>query len=169
MNPVLRIPRLLYCEAIQDLSRPHPIADERIGFFFAKSGNGGPDAPLLLFHRYRAVPDEQYLDDPKSGARIGSAAIRGTMQELLDHRESAFHVHLHAHPGKTGLSPMDLRELPQLIRALQSANPLAPHGIIVFSLDNGCAFVWLPGQQKETAARIVVVGAPLAIWEGGNK
>jgi hypothetical protein len=167
----LRLTRRLYDEIRTDLARPHPFAYERMGFVFAKLGNRSAPEPLVLLTRYRPVADEEYLDDDAPGAHIRGEAIRSVMQEVLDGRarsEGAFHVHLHKHRGETGLSPIDREGLPPIVRSFLSVGKEAPHGLLVFSKDHGSAWIWLPGQKEPVhAPRVVVVGAPLEVFEAG--
>lgn len=169
MTPEIRMSRYLYDEVRTDLERPHPFAAERLGFLFGKLGNRGTSNPLVLLHRYGGLRDDQYVDDPRSGGRMDSSGIREAMQEVLDHRkeqEGAFHVHLHEHHGPTGLSLMDRREIPELVRSLRAVGRSAPHGFLVLSLDHGLGWVWLPqADEPLEASRITVVGAPISVFE----
>ena len=169
----IRLTRSLYDLIHSDIVRPHPFADERIGFAYGKIGNRHSGEPLILLYRYCSVPDEQYVDDSKVGARIGGDAITNVMQQVLDHRseqEGAFHVHVHDHEGTTGLSHTDRSEIPLLIPSFKTVGKKAAHGLIIFSKNHGLSRVWLPGQQEPmSASRIVVVGAPLSIFEATSK
>src|ERR1700729_2806808 len=98
----------------RDLVRPHVFAAERIGFAAVRIGNAGNDPTLILVEGYSPVADENYIDDPKVGARINSAAIRTAMQMAIDQRCGAFHVHLHINRGKPRLSRTDRTELPRV-------------------------------------------------------
>ncbi len=169
MNYIIRIPQVLYRQVIADLKRPHPYAAERVGFLFARPGTLSDGDALLLAYQYRPVADNQYVRDYRSGARIGSDAIRGTLQGILDGAGSAFHVHLHNHRGQTRLSPMDQAEIPKLVTSFQSAGPLEPHGLIIFSADSAIGRIWAPGQRVAIrAAQIAVIGAPMLLWEEKN-
>ena len=166
----LRIPGALYRRMKCDLERPHPFADERVGFLFVRTGRLEAGGLLLLGHAYHALADERYLDDPKAGARIDSGAIREAMQKVLDGQGGAFHVHLHNHVGKPRYSGMDLSEQPSLIKSFQTIGSASPHGTLVLSQNNGIASVWLPGSgEPVSAAKISVVGAPMLMWEGTRK
>ena len=173
MMAEIRLAGKLY-EAIRgDIARPHPFADERIGFAFAKMGNRAGKEPLIILHRYVSIPDERYVEDPDVGARIDGDAITGIMQQVLDHRperEGAFHVHVHDHEGRTGPSRTDRDEIPLLIPSFRRVGKETAHGFIIFSKDHGLGWVWLPGEKEPvTASRIVVVGSPLSIFESINK
>lgn len=166
----IRLTRNLYNTIQQDLARPHEFAFERIGFVFGKVGNQTSSEPLVLLYHYMPVPDSQYINDPKVGARIDGEAITEVMQQVLNDRSKrvgTFHVHVHEHFGKPGLSSTDRKEIPLLIPSFQSVGKEAAHGLIIFSKDHGTAWVWLPGGQSPLiASRIVVTGSPLAIFEG---
>ena len=162
-----RLTRVLYEEIRTDLMRPHPFAEERVGFVAASLANaGGPD-PLVLLHSYLPVPDKHYIDDPKTGARIDGTAIRNVMQRVLDNRHGMFHVHMHFHKGPTRFSRLDKAELPRLVASFRGVGPGYAHGLLLLSDDHGLASVWLPGREQPlNAARLTVVGRPLFFWEG---
>ncbi|MBL8799390.1 MAG: hypothetical protein JNM56_36240 [Planctomycetia bacterium] len=169
MNVRLRLTRQLYDQVRRDLLRPHPFAAERVGFLFARLGNVGTAAPLVCFTAYRPLADERYIDDPHSGARIDSQAIRAAMQQVIDRGEGAFHMHMHAWPGKPHFSPMDRNELPRLIPSFQAVGPGCAHGLLLLSHDACAAEVWLPGSKRSVeAARISVVGFPMQLIPGGE-
>ena len=158
MKYAIRIPGTLYSAALADLERPHPFAAERIGFF---SANFGAQA-IVCLTAYHAIADDDYIDDPRAGARINSRAIRGAMQRVLDEQSGQIHVHLHHHCGHPRPSPMDSRELPPLIRSFAATGPDQVHGGLILSLDSAWANLWLPGQTEPTTAeRITSVGFPL--------
>ena len=168
----IRLTRTLYNAIRQDIARSHSFASERIGFAFGKLGNRQSDRPLLLLHRYLAVPDDRYIDDPKVGARIDGEMITEVMQQVMNcraQREGVFHVHVHEHLGRPMLSRTDQNEIPLLIPSFQSVGRDAAHGLIVFSKDHGTARIWLPGEREPSnASRIVIAGVPLSIFEDQN-
>jgi hypothetical protein len=160
-----RFLRQLYARVREDLARVHEFAYERVGFLSAKLGNHLGDEPLVLFTDYYPVPDNQYIDDPQSGARINSDAIREAMQRVLDAGEGLFHVHCHAHRGKPGFSLMDLEETPTIVSSLQVAGPTQAHGMVLLSNDHCIACVWMPGTSEPVVVnRVAVVGYPLEIF-----
>jgi hypothetical protein len=149
-----------------DLRRGHEFAYERVGFLSAKLGNATSDQPLVLFTDYHSVPDDEYVDDPFSGARINAVAIRGAMQRVLDTRHGSFHIHWHGHRGKPRFSSMDLEETPRIVSSLQVAAPSQAHGMFLLSNDYCIAYVWLPGSTEPVVAnRVSVVGYPLELFD----
>jgi len=163
----VRLTRGLYERAVADLRRPHPYAFERVGFFSARMGNASHGHRLVLLTDYHAVPDDQYVKDPKCGARINSDSIRAAMQRVLDTGAGAFHVHVHEHPGTPRFSPMDAEETPRVVTGLRVVGPFQPHGMLLFSEDRAAALVWLPGVPEPLKAnKIAVVGFPLTFLEG---
>jgi hypothetical protein len=165
-----RFLKQLYVRVREDLARGHEFAYERIGFLSAKLGNQSGDEPLVLFTNYYAVPDNQYIDDPHSGARINSTAIREAMQLVLDTGVGLFHVHTHGGHGKPGFSYMDLEETPRIVSSLQVAGPTQAHGMVLLSNDHCIAHVWMPGAIKPIAAdRVSVVGYPLEIFDSERR
>lgn len=165
MRVRVRIPRGLYARVRADLARRHEFAYERVGFLSARLGNVAGNRPLILLTDYHPVPDDQYVDDPKSGARINSVAIREAMQRVLDAGTGAFHVHSHEHRGRPGFSPMDMEETPRVVSGLRVAGPAQAHGMLLLSNDHCVAHVWMPASDKPVAtAGISVVGYPLEIF-----
>ena len=159
----------LYAEIIQDLARPHPFAAERVGFVAGRVGTLADNGRLILLTRYHSIPDDQYVDDPSVGARIGSEAITWAMQAAFHgrpSREGIFHIHMHGHRGETGMSGVDSREIPPLVPGFQSVGRQAAHGIVILSLDHGSGWVWLPTCEEPLVADCVsVIGAPIGVFE----
>jgi hypothetical protein len=166
MTVHVRTPRELYTRMRGDLARKHKFAYERVGFLSAKLGNRRGNESLVLFNDYHPVPDDQYIDDPYSGARINEVAIREAMQRVLDTGSGSFHVHWHAHRGGPGFSSMDLEETPRIVSSLRVAGPGQAHGMLLLSDDHCIAQVWMPGSDDPlVASRVSVVGYPLEIFE----
>jgi hypothetical protein len=169
MKLEIKLTGYLYDRMMADLIRPHPFAAERVGFVFARMGSLADQGKLILLNRYHSIPDEQYVDDPTVGARIGSDAMTWAMQAVYQGRpahEGIFHIHLHGHSGESGMSKTDAREIPRLIPGFQSVGREAAHGIIILSSDHGSAWVWLPGHKDaKPADQVSVIGAPVGVFE----
>lgn len=167
----IRMTGSLHYRIHQDLARPHPFAAERVGFAFGRLGTLADEGKLILLTRYQSIPDEQYIEDETVGARIGSEAMTWAMQAVYhgrSSREGIFHVHVHPHAGRTGMSRTDAREIPKLMPGFQSVGREAAHGIVILSRDHGAGWVWLPGRKEGVAANVIsVIGKPLGIFETG--
>jgi hypothetical protein len=160
----LRIPKSLYTDIRKDLARPHRFAAERVGFAKARLGTADGDDRIILLTGYSPVADDYYIDDPKSGARIDSNAIRTAMETILHEDVGLFHVHLHDLPGLPALGRMDRREIPQLVQTFRATGPQFPHGIFLLSEDAFSSWVWLPDHKEPlTPDRSTVVGMPLFV------
>jgi hypothetical protein len=167
MNIKVRLPRSLVEEVRADLSRPHRFAAERIGFIYGRLTSAGADSPLVIMTGYEPVSDECYINDPRSGARIDSRAIRGAMQGVLDRGQGGFHVHMHDWPGRPVLSRMDVEEIPQVVTALRRVGPAHSNGIVLLHQAECAAWVWLPGYDTAIMADSVsVVGFPFKTFGG---
>lgn len=130
-------------------------------FFSVAVGRIDPDRLLLLIPNYHTIPDEDYIDDPRAGARIGSAAIRAALQRILDCEFGQLHVHLHEHKGSPRPSTMDMRETPRLIESMVATDATRAHGAVILSHDSAWAKIWVPGiKQPVLATKITVVGFP---------
>ena len=158
----VRIPRSLYLEMQADLTRPHPFADERVGFLSVTTSTS-EGTVLILGVEYHVIPDDHYVDDPTVGARIGTPAIRSAIQQVASSKRGIFHVHMHSHhAGVPRFSGTDRTEQPQLVRAFQRIAPAVPHGMLVLSQDQANAWIWLPETVEPiTAERLTIVGVPM--------
>lgn len=168
----VRMTGFLYERIKTDLARPHPFAAERVGFAFGRIGTLADEGKLVLLTRYYAIPDDQYIEDERVGARIGSDALTWAMQAVYHgrpSREGLFHVHVHPHTGKTGMSRTDAREIPRLMPGFQSVGRESAHGIIILSRDHGAGWVWLPARKEPVEAHAIsVIGKPLGVFEKGE-
>jgi hypothetical protein len=165
MKVIVRIQQSLIDKIRADLSRPHPFAAERVGFILGRLDDAGPELAVVLMTQYLSLADERYIDDPRSGARIDSGAIRGAMQAVLDNNQGAFHVHMHGWPGRPTLSRMDATEIPPVVTGLARAGPAHAHGIFLMHNVECAAWVWLSGATGPIMAQSVsVVGYPLLIF-----
>jgi hypothetical protein len=158
----VKLTKPLYDQIIADLQRPHDVAYERVGFATARIGTISEDEKLLLITGYQPVAEGDYLQDHKAGAHIGSSAISAVMQKILDDKVGVFHVHIHPFPGKPGLSRTDMSGILPLIPSFKAVGPQLAHGVLLFSLDNAIAYVWVPESMQPIKARkISIIGRPL--------
>lgn len=170
MNIKVRISRNLFQDVRADLSRPHPFAAERVGFLYCRLVSAGADSPLILMTGYEPVADDRYINDPLSGARIDSQAIRGAMQGVLDRGQGGFHVHMHHWPGHPVLSRMDAEEIPPVVTGLRRVGLPYAHGFVLLHQEECAAWVWLPGNDNVIKAESVsVVGFPINIFGGTGR
>ena len=168
MTIKVRITRKLLDEVRADLSRPHPFAAERVGFLYGRLACTDP--ALVLMTGYEPVADDRYINDPWSGARIDSHAIRGAMQGVLDRGQGGFHVHMHHWPGRPVLSRMDAEEIPPVVTGLRRVGLAHAHGIVLLHAEECAAWVWLPGRDDSVEAQSVSdVGFPLKIFGGTSR
>lgn len=152
----------MYNLAMRELTRPHSFAGERVGFFSAKPGIISENHHLIFLTDYFPVPDDGYLRDPYSGARINSSAIRSVLQRILDTGEGAFHAHLHDHWGKPGFSRMDSREIPAILKSFKVIGPAATHGMLLFSKNHIVGRSLIPNNSKfQNISKFSILGYPL--------
>jgi hypothetical protein len=166
----VRLTRKLLDAVRADLSRPHPFAAERVGFLYGPLANADTDSPLVLLASYDPVADDRYINDPRSGARIDSHAIRGAMQGVLDRSQCGFHVHMHHWPGHPMLSRMDAEEIPRVVTGLRRVGPAHPHGIVLLHEEQCAAWVWFPGKDNAVeAGSVSVIGFPIKFFGGEGR
>lgn len=172
MNVAIKMTGRLYDEIRHDLERPHPFAFERVGFVFGKIGTAADGGRLVLLTRYHSIPDDQYIDDPTVGARIGPDAMTWAMQAVYHGRptrEGIFHIHLHGCLGETCMSRTDAREVPPMIPGFQSVGGEAAHGIMILSHDHGSGWVCLPGSKDlMPCSSMSVIGMPIRVFDRGG-
>lgn len=163
MNGILRVPVDLHQKLLADLRRPHRFAAERVAFCRVHIGNRGGSTMLALASDFWPVPDDQYIDDPRSGARINGAAIRTAMQRVLDSRVGILHVHLHDLKGIPRFGAMDKAEIPRLVDSLRGTDPNQVHGMLVLSHDSAEAWLAFPGSELQPAHKVVMVGRSMTL------
>jgi hypothetical protein len=159
----LRMTRELFNELQRDLRRMHPFASERVAFVQVHEGNRGGEHPLVLASASHSVTDDDYINDPLSGARINGTAIRAAMQRILDSGAGILHVHLHEHDDAPSFGRMDRREIPRLVKSFVATDARVPHGMLVLSNDSAHAWVAMPGQALRPVDKVVIVGRPMTI------
>ena len=143
----MRLPGSLYQSMLADLKRTHKFAYERVGFLYARTTVLSDQARIITFTGYDPVNDTDYIEDDSVGARIGSTAIRGAMQKVLDGDCSGFHVHLHNHHGQPWPSGDDKEGLPGIVESFANVKPTQPHGILILSKDSFYALVKVNGEE----------------------
>ena len=159
MNLTLRIPQSVLAIARRDLSRPHPFACERIGFFRCRP-TALPD--LVVITGYDSVADDQYVEDSNAGACIGSVAIQTAMQRILTHKVGQIHVHQHEHRGVPGPSSTDSANQPRLVASFRNLDPKLPHGSLILSNTHAWGEFAVPGCRRfEELKSISVVSGRL--------
>jgi len=160
MDIRFKLPSLLLQQIRTDLLKPHPFAAERVGF--VSCGIGAIAGGIaVMANGYHPVDDDDYLDDPRYGAMMGSGAIRKALQFAYNNKAAMFHVHIHEHVGKPKFSRIDLAEYPKFIPDFWKVQPVLPHGALLLSEDRATALVWYPGlPQPQPVAEI---------WEIGTK
>jgi hypothetical protein len=126
----------------QDLHRPHKIAFERIGFITVRAAQAN-DRVMLLAEDYHPVADEDYVNDPTVGARIGQEALRKALNLALLQSVGIFHVHMHMIPSRRHwFSRVDLTEMAQFVPDFFSVCSTMPHGAIVLSPRSAAGLAW---------------------------
>ena len=163
MRVVIRIPRSLLASVIEDLSRPHPLAAERVGFIFTRTSRAGPDQVIVLPVAYTPVNDKHYIDDPAVAVRINSDAIRMAHQRSRDSGHGCLHVHMHHGSSRPWFSLVDLETLQGLSPSLRRMAPAAIHGGLVLAGARASGLVWAPGEAGPAEADVSIIGFPMRV------
>ncbi|MBZ5494571.1 MAG: hypothetical protein LAO76_26905 [Acidobacteriia bacterium] len=162
MKIKFKIQRELLKSAMANLRRRHVFAAERVGFFLCRPSHLPEDGLLILAQGFHAVADEDYLNDPKAGATMGSHAIRKALEAAYNQGASMFHVHIHEHRGKPGFSSIDSRETARFVPDFWNVQPALPHGAIVLSQDSAFGKCWMPDKVDPTdISEFISVGVPM--------
>jgi hypothetical protein len=163
MRVVIRIPQSFLDSVIEDLSRPHPLAAERVGFIFTKSSRAGPGQVIVLPTTYTPVDDKHYIDDPTVAVRINSDAIRMAHQRSRDSSHGCLHVHMHPGSSRPWFSRVDLETLQGLSPSLRRMASAAVHGGLVLAGTRASGLVWAPGEARPAEADVSIIGFPMTL------
>lgn len=144
----------------RDLQRPHRFAHERIGFISVRAAAGAAHL-VLLAEGYYPVADEDYVDDPRVGARIGQEALRKALNLALLSPVGMFHVHMHLLPARLWFSRLDLAEQLSFVPDFFKVRPDLPHGALVLSPQSMAGRAWRNGRDVQPIAEFNTVGAQL--------
>jgi len=161
----LRIAASLLEQVRQNLSLPHPVAYERMGFVHCRAARLR-DGILVLAETYEPVADENYVADTEVGGRMNGAAIRIAMQRSLTTGTGIFHVHMHDWTGIPVPSATDRREARKFVPDFFNVQPKMPHGFLIVSQDALAGWLW-GGKSTEPAAfdRVEIGGRPIRILD----
>jgi len=140
-----------------DLRRPHRFAAERVGFISVHAASTSTQL-LLIAAGYHPVADEDYIDDPSVGARMGQEAIRKALNIALLQPVGLFHVHIHEHRGVPAFSRTDLVGQSHFVPDFFKVRREYPHGALVLSEDSASGRVWLDASTIREIAEFNIVG-----------
>lgn len=142
MNIIFRATSDFVDAVRKDLIRPHGFAHERIGFITVRAA-AASEHIVLLADDYHPVADEDYIDDPGVGARIGQEALRKALNLALLNPVGVFHVHVHMLPSfRHWFSHVDLSEQLNFVPDFFKVRSNMPHGAIVLSPRSAAGLVW---------------------------
>lgn len=162
MKITVKVMRALLEDVRRDLVRPHPFADERVGFFVAGASET-PDGILLAICGYQSVADEDYERNPMVGAQIGPDAMRKAVEAAFRPQRSLLHVHTHGRSGSPEFSPVDLQSAEEFVPGFLRPVPRMPHCLLVLSDDSAIGLLWKKLDEPPLPITdFVIVGAPYA-------
>ncbi len=162
-----KITKALLHEIRTDLSRPHPFAEERLGFLGCKASSGR-DGLLILAHSYLTTPDKWYIRDDNYGCVFGPDAILTAMKFSKANKACMFHVHMHGHSGVPWFSRIDLKESAKFVPDFWNVSSKLPHGTLVLSDNKAAGLCWYPKRPKPfRITKLSTVGWPMENL-GGN-
>ncbi len=147
MKTVLRIPDRLLETIHADLGRPHPFAGERVGFLTCEVANFSGGGLGLYGATYHPVADDDYEDDERAAAMLGSGAFRKILQRIYAKPASVLHVHRHDHYGRPRPSSIDKRESRRFVPSFWNVCPNHPHGTLILSFDDLWGALWIKPEQ----------------------
>ena len=167
MSAIFKIRRDILKGIHADLSRPHPFAQERVGFVACKLAELPGGVIAVLAQTYLPLADNHYENDTSVGAMMNGAAIRTALQYSFNHRAAMFHIHRHDHHGVPQLSFVDITEAKRFVPDFWKVQPNLAHGALVLSHDLIGGMWWNPKMREPRSFhRYVTVGFPMASQEG---
>lgn len=153
--------------ARRDLRRPHLFAAERVGFILCRFARVRRSSLLILAFAYHPVRDDDYIEDSRFGALIGSNAFRMAMQLAWQQHAGLFHVHLHDHHGVPHPSRIDVHESSLFVPDFFHVQPKLPHGTLILSHNAMSGVIWRSTSgQTRAIERFDVVGRPFLLGHG---
>jgi hypothetical protein len=161
MTVHLRLTQELAQDVRRDLTRPHPVAFERMGFLKATAGRLRDGGIVLIAFEYVPVADDAYIPDEQVGARITDAGFRPARQATLAAPVSIVHIHMHEHLGMPGFSRTDARESAIFMEDFIKIRPSMPHAAVILSRDAAAGRCWRKGLPVSPIHAISLVGAPI--------
>jgi len=164
MRVNFKITQSLLADVRADLVRPHAFAHERVGFISAGLSSTGSDL-VVIARGYRAVRDEDYLNDRTVGAMMGREAIRKGLEWAMQAGHAIFHVHTHGGQGIPGFSGVDIRENQKFVPDFFKVAPQCAHGALVLSNNAARGQIWIERTRSPLPIdSFVTVGPTLMKW-----
>lgn len=162
MNVLFRAGEAFMIDVRNDLMRAHAFAHERIGFISTRAA-AGRDHIVLLADGYHPVADDDYVDDPKVGARIGQNALRKALDLALLSPVGVLHVHMHMEGKRLWFSHIDLTEQLKYVPDFFKVRRTMPHGALVLSPRSAAGRIWFDPHRISPIAEFNFAGARLQI------
>lgn len=164
MNCQLKLTSGLVATMREDLLRPHPFAAERVGFVACGTSSDPRNGLIVCARSYHPVADDDYIDDPRFGAVIGSGGFRMAFQVAYQSDAAILHVHLHGHKGRPRPSRDDLEETAKFVPDFFNVRPRRPHGALILSKTEMSCRIWTAANANPVPVpKIAVVGFPMLV------
>lgn len=160
MKVQIRMRQSFVRKVIDDLSRAHPVAAERVGFVYASAAVVREDLTLLFPSHFDPVADDDYLDGV-AAATISTRALRHALGTAASLGQSCFHVHCHHGGGEPWFSSTDITLIDEFTPALLTMAPHVPHGGIVFNGEGASALMRTIAGGPLLRGRVSIAGRPL--------
>lgn len=154
-----KIPKKLKEKILEDLSRKHEHAYERVGFILTKTHLVN-NKKIILAYDYKAVLDEDYIIDDNVGARINSKAIKRALETAYFENCGVFHVHTHLHKGKPSESFSDEEGISPMIESISRINKES-FGYVIFSENSALCKVRSNNNDFNEAELYSEIGYPM--------
>jgi len=162
-NVIIRLPKNIHQEMIDDLRRQHKYAYERVGFLYSYTANIDKLTTVITCFKYEPVSDKNYIRDDSVGAKINSSAIREAMQMALTSKCGCFHVHLHDFEGLPSPSRTD-KGLNAVVESIANVASGQAHGFLILSADGFYANIKMPNEKLFIQpTQFSVAGYPMQI------
>lgn len=133
----------LFEKVIQDLSRPHSFAFERVGYLF-----GGIQDETLRLDDWLSFDDSHYEENDDVGARIGVEGMTYLMKKAFVEKKHFFHTHLHDFQDIPTFSGIDLKSLLEVTPSLFDFSGKETHGAILIGREKSKLVWWTEKKCK---------------------
>ena len=162
VSVLFRAAEAFMADVRRDLMRPHEFAHERIGFITTRAA-AGRDHLVVLAEAYHPVADEDYVHDPRVGARIGQEALRKALNLALLNPVGVLHVHMHMEGTRLWFSHIDLTEQLKYVPDFFKVRRTMPHGALVLSPRSVAGRIWFDGRRISPISEFNISGPQLQI------
>jgi hypothetical protein len=151
----MRLTRVMFLDALRDLSRPSPLAFERVAVFHARFASQYEQG-IVVLTGYSPCPDDAYMPGEQA-ANFDSRWLMEESQRAAMQNAGIFLTHAHDHRGKPWFSISDSKTNTTLVYPISRIDPSLPSGALLLSQDSAVALV-ATSEGFEAVRAVAIVG-----------